>query len=358
MTDPESRKPHPVFCTYFDHHYLSRGLALYGSFIEHCKPFELHVLCLSPECFSFLTCVALPGIVPISLQELEMRVPRLGEAKTNRTLIEYYFTCSPLLPLFVLEKNPMASGVVYLDSDMFCFSDVSEILDRCSRWSVGLSPHRFPPRLKNEEIHGRFNVGFLWFRNDAVGKETLQWWGDRCIEWCYDRVESGRFADQKYLDQIPVLFPNVWEIDHPGIDLAPWNLEHETLHRESSHVRLRGGLPLLIHHFHGLKKRSFGFWDLGLKVYPHNVSKVLIECIFQPYLTSLAKWERWALEKGADTGCDHGIRYSLAKTIDWTPPWRRIPKRILDEMASLLFRTRTRHLVFAPSGKIWGRSSK
>lgn len=66
-----------VFCTYFDHHYLPRGLALHQSLQAHCPAFELWVLCLSDQCHETLVRLALPGIKLLTLAELEAFEPRL-----------------------------------------------------------------------------------------------------------------------------------------------------------------------------------------------------------------------------------------------------------------------------------------
>ena len=49
-----------VYCTYFDHNYLSRGLALYHSLQRHAPGARLWVLCLSERCFDVLQQSALP----------------------------------------------------------------------------------------------------------------------------------------------------------------------------------------------------------------------------------------------------------------------------------------------------------
>ena len=53
-----------VYCTYFDHNYLSRGLALYHSLQRHAPGARLWVLCLSEACYRTLTALNLPNLVP------------------------------------------------------------------------------------------------------------------------------------------------------------------------------------------------------------------------------------------------------------------------------------------------------
>ncbi len=94
------------FCTYFDCRYLVRGLALYQSLKQHCSPFQLWVLCMDSNCYEVLSELRLPNVHLIALEEFEKGDERLLEAKKTRSLIEYYFTCSPSLPLYVLNNCP------------------------------------------------------------------------------------------------------------------------------------------------------------------------------------------------------------------------------------------------------------
>ena len=54
-------------CTYFDSAYLTRGLALYSSLLEHAGDFRLWILCLDEECLRILKALALGNVVLISL---------------------------------------------------------------------------------------------------------------------------------------------------------------------------------------------------------------------------------------------------------------------------------------------------
>src|SRR3954464_10295675 len=94
-----------VYCTYFDHNYLSRGLALYHSLQRHAPGSRLWVLCLSEACHRILVALDLPNILPVRLAELEAADPGVAATRSGRSAIEYYFTCTPAWMLFVLERE-------------------------------------------------------------------------------------------------------------------------------------------------------------------------------------------------------------------------------------------------------------
>ncbi len=107
------------FCTYFDRHYLARALVLYDSLKRNCGDFKLWMLCLDEESYAALAKLKLPEVSLLTLSELERDDPPLRQAKTNRSLLEYYFTCTPCLPLFILRREPAVDLITYLDSDLF-----------------------------------------------------------------------------------------------------------------------------------------------------------------------------------------------------------------------------------------------
>src|SRR5476651_1847093 len=94
-----------VYCTYFDHNYLSRGLALYHSLQRHAPGSRLWVLCLDQACYELLAKLALPNLVAVSLGAFEAADRGVAAARSNRSLIEYYFTCTPAWLLYVLERE-------------------------------------------------------------------------------------------------------------------------------------------------------------------------------------------------------------------------------------------------------------
>src|SRR5665213_3674718 len=117
------------FCTYFDHNYLTRGLVLYQSLARHCRDFKLWVLCMDDLSHQIMEQLALPNVALITLEEFERDDAPLREAKANRSRVEYCWTCTPSLPLFIFRIDPTVDLITYLDADLYFFSDITPLLD-------------------------------------------------------------------------------------------------------------------------------------------------------------------------------------------------------------------------------------
>jgi hypothetical protein len=279
------------FCTYFDQHYLLRGLALHQSLAEHCASFQLWILCMDDVCYDALKRMDLPAVSLISLAELEDQCPRLLEAKKNRTRVEYYFTCTPALPLYVLSKAPKVEDVTYLDADLFFFADPAPLYQEIGDHSIAIIEHRFPPELGNLTEHGIYNVGFVFFRHDEIGLACLRRWLEQCLEWCYDRIEDNRYGDQKYLDDWPKRFESLLVMQHKGANLAPWNLARYAVDRRAGNVRI-DGQELIVFHFHGLYRVGNWLYEPNLARYKAVMSRAILSGIYKPYLRAISKIAR------------------------------------------------------------------
>jgi len=274
------------FCTYFDQHYLDKGLALYHSLTAHCSPFRLWILCMDEITYGILMEMKLPRVQLISLLDFESDDPRLLDAKQNRSLIEYYFTCTPSLPLYVMDHDPEVDIITYVDADLYFFSSIEPIFQELGNLSVLIIGHRFPPSLKYREIFGIFNVGMLSFRRDNNGLECLHWWRDRCLEWCYDRIENDRFADQKYLDDWPDRFAGVVVLEQKGAGLAPWNLANYVYSGKNTEL-LIDGQPIILYHFHGVKRINRWLYDTNVIEYEIRLPEIVKQRLYTPYLMEL-----------------------------------------------------------------------
>ena len=298
------------FCTYFDQNYLGRALALYTSLQRHSPPFRLFALCLDQTSYSLLRELDLPGIHPLALPDLEEYDTALLAAKPTRSRVEYYFTCTPSILLYVLQNHPECRSLAYLDADLFFFADPRPVYDEIGGHSIAIIPHRFSARLKKREIFGIYNVGFLYFRNDPAARECLEWWRERCIEWCYDRLEGDRFADQKYLDRWPELFRGVKVLAHRGANLAPWNLDRHVLRRNQGRQMVADD-PVVFFHFHGLKQLNPWIYDLNLYDCRLASPDLIRREIYKPYVAILHRISRKLEPLIRKTNRFQDQRYSL-----------------------------------------------
>ena len=276
------------FCTVMDHHYLTRGLALYTSLRRHCPMCPLFVLCMDRATFHALDALALEGLRPVPFEDVADE--RLRQASKDRTVKEFSVTCKSFFTLWLLRQNREIELLSFVDGDLFFFSHPGLLLDQMGQGSVAVTEHRFPARLEphTSRDYGVFNGGWVCFRRDARGLACLEDWCGRCLEWCFDRVEDGKYGDQKYLEEWPRRFDGVVVLKHKGANLAPWNVE-------DYRIRLRDGQvmadddPVIFYHFSGLRRVRRWLYQSGLML---PAEGALRKWVYRPYLRTLERWEK------------------------------------------------------------------
>lgn len=282
-----------LYCTYFDGGYLPRGLLLSDSLRRHDPETSLWVLCLDHSAEKTLADLALPGVTLVSLADLEASDLAVAAARPGRSTIEYYFTLTPAWLRYVQDRAARPGEMVtYLDADLFFYSPPAPLHQAMEGASIGLIEHRFPDRLAALTRFGRFNVGWVAMRNDDKGRAAAAWWRKQCLEWCRDVVEDDRFADQKYLDRLPDLFPGaVVVLGHPGANLARWNLARHRITAQSSSP-LADGQPVVFYHFNGIRRLAAGWHFASFEGIGTRPTDVVVEYLYAPYLTALSKAEQ------------------------------------------------------------------
>lgn len=262
------------FCTLFDSYYIHKGLALYKS-LEKCESeFKMYVMAFDRESYNKLKELNLSKMIVEYLEDFE--TPELLRVKEDRTKAEYCWTCGSSIIRYFIDKYNL-SDCTYLDADLMFIESPKVIFDEIGDSSIAISKH-----FHDDDREGVFCVQFVYFKNDNYGNIALNWWIERCIEWCYSRYEDGKYGDQKYLDQFPILFNNVHIIENRGVGVAPWNMykykyfNNKFLYKDKEY-------STVFFHFHGtsfiLKKMN-----LSLKPITYDVSNELKKIYFIPYL--------------------------------------------------------------------------
>ena len=244
------------YVTIFDSKYLLRGLALYTSLCLHTKNFVLHMIAFDKESYEKLKELHLKNADIISLDDFEDQ--ELLSVKGKRTKGEYCWTSTAKSILYIFQHEG-CRDCTYLDSDLYFFNDPEILISEIPEdKSVLITEHRYTPEYDQTEISGKYCVQFMFFKNNEAGQKVLNWWKDRCIEWCYAIPEDGKLGDQKYLDDWMERFEGIHELQHLGGGIAPWNIQQYSFYREQTDVRFihkMTGIPsnVIFYHFHNIE---------------------------------------------------------------------------------------------------------
>lgn len=233
------------FCTLFDSHYIHKGISLYLSLERVAGDFQLYVMAFDRDCYNKLTELAFPKMIVEYLEDFE--TPELLAVKPTRSRMEYCWTCGPSVIHHFMTKNRLPD-ITYLDADLYFYNDPQIAYDEIGNKSVAITEQYY----LTGEFEGKYCVQFMYFKNDTDGIGCLEWWRDRCLEWCYARYEDGKLGDQKYLESFPVLFNNVHVIENRAVPMAPWNMDLYTY--ENGRMVYEGvSKDIVFFHFHGTK---------------------------------------------------------------------------------------------------------
>ena len=249
----------------------------------------LVVLALSKSCENILETLGLPDLVVLPLRAVEADEPRLLQAKHNRSTVEYYFTLSPWLIKAALRTVPGATRATYLDSDLYFHHSPAPLWQEIGHAPMVFVEHRFSPGYMDRMPFGRFNVGWNTFDRSAAAQTALDWWSERCLEWCYDRIEGDKFADQGYLTTLERQFQGVHALQYPGVNLAEYNLDNYklSLDQDGPHAN---DLPIVYWHMHCLFEQANGGFNIMLR--EDLMKHPVIEWAYNHYVQQLNKITR------------------------------------------------------------------
>ena len=299
------------FCTLFDSNYLSRGLVTYESLMYASRSDDqnteggahLYVFAFDDLCFDILTQMRLPNLTVIALSDFEDEA--LLSIKPTRSRGEYCWTATSSTILYCIKTFDLPH-CTYIDADMFFYNNPKVLLDELpSDANVLITEHRYTPQYDKSKLSGKYCVQFMYFDSSENGLKVLNWWREKCLEWCFNRMEDGKFGDQKYLDDWTERFDNVHVLKHAGGGLAPWNIQQFDFKTEEnviegtvkskyliSNIEENEGdlteneaFKPIFFHFHGLKIYQNDAAVFAPKMY--ILSKTVRSVFYEPYAQKL-----------------------------------------------------------------------
>ncbi len=277
------------FCTLYNSNYAAKGLAMYYSLVKHCPSFHLYIFAFDDRLAEAMKTMSLPHITVVTLKEFEDQ--ELLAIKSSRTTGEYCWTCSGSTILYCLEQYHL-DACTYIDADLYFFSDPTILINEMGDDDVLITAHRYTSAYDQTATSGKYCVQFMTFKNTENGLHVLRWWRNACLEWCYNRIEDGKFGDQKYLDDWTIRFKGIHELQHLGGGVAPWNMQQYTFRREGDSVigtelSTEKDFELVFFHFHDLlcfKKGAFREFSLCPNYILPKSAKDVVYSLYLPVL--------------------------------------------------------------------------
>ncbi len=257
------------FCTLFDSHFLASGYTMYSSLKQQCSDFHLYIFAFDDLAAEVLKQLNLPCVTVVTLDEFEDE--ELLRVKPTRNKGEYCWTCTASTIKYSIEKFNL-DHCIYVDADLYFYDDpnliVQDVLN--AQKDVLITSHNYAKKYDKSKISGKYCVQFMYFKNTADSLNVLNWWRNACLEWCYNRIEDGKFGDQKYLDDWLTRYSCVHECSLPGAGIAPWNAYDYDLIENQNHTysiksrKSNRESRLIFYHYHKVRLFSNAIiWGIG-----------------------------------------------------------------------------------------------
>ncbi len=281
-----TESPKLNFVTYFSKEFLIQGTVAIESFIKSHGEASGLVVCLDSASRIYLQSKNYPTrIRVIEISELNNIHGIFNSFLQTRSYAESIISIKPHLIEFYLDQLESEDYIIYFDADIFFFSSMLSLEQFSNGFEVLLSEHLFPRIMAESAKFGKYNGGMIVFRKTVKSRQLLSRWKNQCTDWCKLELSEGRFADQKYLDDLPE-FAGVAVLRNPGVNNGQYYFKEKRRFRISRNEQgvVINGFPILSFHFHGIRVHkshiSTGFNRYGT---PRNFLWVLI-FIYSRYL--------------------------------------------------------------------------
>jgi hypothetical protein len=206
-----------------------------------------------------------PQAEPFRLLHLsDMNIAGLTRFRFNYSEQELSYAATPSLLEFILDQGFPAA--IFLKQESLVFGDLSYLFDGPGR-SIVLTPHLLEPLPGKDAVArelnilqaGVYNGGFVGVAGSEPGRDFLKWWQERLYRHCRLDTAGGMHFEQRWLDLVPVFFPEVIMERDPGLNVAHWNLPERTVTIDRAGAVFVDGQPCRLFRFSGFDADNPGY---------------------------------------------------------------------------------------------------
>jgi len=194
----------------------------------------------------------------------ELELPFLLEMAQKYNITELSCAMKAFFCDYIMKKETEAEEILYLDSDLYFYSPLSELPHLHKEYDILLTPHiiwpmKFDGKQPDEIAYlatGTYNGGFFSVKKNENSKRFMEWWCNRMRDYCYYKLTDGLFVDQKWLNLVPVFFDKVGLIKHPGYNISYWNLHERNITINNNGYIVNGSFPLVFFHYSSINLKD------------------------------------------------------------------------------------------------------
>lgn len=223
-----------IFFTIVSRNYLAYALTLMQSLAAHHPESRRYVALADraagdPDLENPL--FGLIGIEELGLPDFDAFTFRYDILELNTAIKPYVFR-------YLRARHP-DDAIIYLDPDVCVVAPLHSAAQLLAEGALALlTPHLNAP--VSDDRHpgelailrsGTYNLGFIAIGAHDQAKGLIDWWADKLEFGCVADPSSGLFTDQKWMDLVPGLFPDVRILRDDGYNLAYWNLAQRRVDR-------------------------------------------------------------------------------------------------------------------------------
>lgn len=276
----------PNFCTHFSSSYIPQGVALLFSVKKQYPDSKIWVMPLDNMTRLTLLDLDIENVFVLNKDDSPEIFENFDHFRLERSFAESVFSIKSQIIEYVLTESDENEITFYLDADTFLFAPF-ELPANFNEASIFLSPHYFTPLSIKSVNSGMYNAGLVGFRNNDFGCAAVRHWITLCKEWCFVVPDSGRYADQKYLEEIATKWnPEVGILEY-GNNFGTWSFSQNLrVERRNQDIYI-DDKKVTSFHFHGLRISKL-LLRTGISMYGHFSSeKEIKKLIYARYRMSI-----------------------------------------------------------------------
>lgn len=239
-----------TICTY---NHIARAFSLADSVYQY-SPETHFIICLIDK---IADDIELPHGTELITAE-DMQLSFLDEMCTKYSTLELNSALKPYFASFIFEKKQNLEQLIFLDSDILLFDDLKPVYDSLIKSSIILTPHSLSTIPEGYDFDDRiflrsglYNAGFFALKRDSYAFSFLEWWMRKLRNECFFDSKRGMFAEQLWLNLVPLYFEGVHILKHAGCNVAYWNLHERRIDQIEGRYFINGTQPLIFFHFSG-----------------------------------------------------------------------------------------------------------